>query len=262
MLFRSDLVEKGAFTGAVGKKIGKFEQASGGTLFLDEVGDMPQVVQVKLLRVLQEREIERVGGDAPIKVDVRLITATHVDLEERVKDGGFRQDLFYRLNVVPLELPPLRERREDVRVLAGHFLDVVEKKMGKQDITFARDAVVALESYQWPGNVRELMNVIERAVALTPSGGVIGTAQLAFLGGTPHALPEQPLPESKAAAGGNGRAVQLGEGGIKEAVEKLERQLIAAALKESGGNQTKAAKSLGITRQALAQKLAKYGMGQ
>ena len=254
--------EKGAFTGAVGKKIGKFEQASSGTLFLDEVGDMPSVVQVKLLRVLQEREIERVGGSAPIKVDVRLITATHVDLEERVKDGGFRQDLFYRLNVVPLELPPLRDRRDDVRVLAGHFLDVVEKKMGKQDITFARDAVVALESYQWPGNVRELMNVIERAVALTPSGGVIGTAQLAFLGGAPLALPEQPLAETKAAPGGNGSALQLGEGGIKEAVEKLERQLIAAALKESGGNQTKAAKSLGITRQALAQKLAKYGMDQ
>jgi DNA-binding NtrC family response regulator len=242
--------EKGAFTGATARRIGRFEQASRGTIFLDEVGDIPPAVQVKLLRVLQERLVERVGGREPIQVDVRVLAATNADLEHEVKTGRFRQDLYYRLNVVPIHVPPLRERTGDIPHLVGHFLEAVEARLGKRNVMLSPEAVAALERYAWPGNVRELMNVLERAVALTPTGGTIGREGLFFAEAAPP-------PVALAAAA---TATPDASVGIRSAVEQLERAMIVEAMQRHGGNQTRAAAQLGITRQALAQKLAKYGI--
>jgi formate hydrogenlyase transcriptional activator len=161
--------EKGAFTGAIQRRLGRFEAANGGSIFLDEVGDLPPDIQIALLRVLQEREIERVGGDKPVPIDVRVLAATHRDLETLVSEGKFRQDLFYRLNVVPVTVPPLRERVADIPVLAEYFIARFGKRVGKKFGTIEKKTMAILQAYNWPGNVRELQNVIERAVTLSES---------------------------------------------------------------------------------------------
>jgi len=232
--------EKGAFTGAVNTRKGRFELAHGGTLFLDEIGDLPPHLQVKLLRVLQEREFERVGSSHPIAVDVRVLAATHRDLEALVRAGRFRDDLYYRINVVTIALPPLRERREDLPVLIDHFVTRFAEKNGKKLRGLTREAREALLRYDYPGNVRELENLIERAAVLTRDD-VIGLSDL------PLTLNDPP-PESA-----TGR-------GLVGAVEALERSMIHDALARAGGVQTRAAESLGISERVLRYKLKKYGL--
>jgi len=232
--------EKGAFTGAVASRKGRFEVADGGSIFLDEIGDLPPHLQVKLLRVLQEREFERVGSSRPIKVDVRLLAATHRDLEALVREGRFREDLYYRINVVTIALPPLRERREDLPPLIEHFLRAFAGKNGKTVRGLTREAREALLRYDYPGNIRELENLIERAVVLTRDD-VIGVEDL------PLTL-ETPAPGS-------------GEGaGLIAAVEGLERRMIREALGKADGTQTRAAELLGISERVLRYKLKKYGL--
>jgi two-component system NtrC family response regulator len=232
--------EKGAFTGAVAARKGRFEVADGGTLFLDEIGDLPAHVQVKLLRVLQEREFERVGSSRPIRVDVRLLAATHRDLDAMVRDGRFRDDLYYRINVVTLTLPPLRERRADLPLLIDHFVRVFSEKNGKRIEGLTRAAREALLRYDYPGNVRELENLIERAVVLTRDE-VIGSADL------PLTLRDAP-PEPASGTG------------LEAAVEGLERRMIREALATAEGVQTRAAELLGISERVLRYKLRKYGL--
>jgi Nif-specific regulatory protein len=217
--------EKGAFTGAIAQKKGKLEAASGGTLFLDEVGEMSTLLQAKLLRVLQEREFERVGGTRTIKADLRLIAATNRDLEEAIAQGQFRQDLYYRLNVVSLVLPPLRERREDIPLLASYFAEKYAQRCNRRVLGISTGARARLSGYDWPGNVRELENAIERAVVL---------------GSTPHILPED-LPEAmlESATPASGQS-----GSYHEAVASVKKQLILKAVEQSGGNYTEAAKLL------------------
>jgi two-component system NtrC family response regulator len=232
--------EKGAFTGAVAGRKGRFELADGGSIFLDEIGDLPPHLQVKLLRVLQEREFERVGSSRPIKVDVRLLAATHRNLEALVREGGFREDLYYRINVVTIMLPPLRERREDLPPLIEHFLRVFAGKNGKTVRGLTREAREALLRYDYPGNIRELENLMERAVVLTRDD-VIGVEDL------PLAL-EAPASESGE------------EAGLIAAVEGLERRMIREALAKADGTQTRAAELLGISERVLRYKLKKYGL--
>jgi len=232
--------EKGAFTGAVASRKGRFEVADGGSLFLDEIGDLPLHLQVKLLRVLQEREIERVGSSRPISVDVRVLAATHRDLEALMRAGQFRDDLYYRINVVTVSLPPLRERREDIPLLVDHFLSTFTAKNGKAIRGLTREARDALLRYDYPGNVRELENLVERAVVLTRDD-VIG------LGDLPLGLAEA-APEPGDAPG------------LPAAVEGLERRLIREALARAGGVQTAAAELLGISERVLRYKLRKYGL--
>ena len=232
--------EKGAFTGAVAARKGRFELADGGSLFLDEIGDLPPHLQVKLLRVLQEREFERVGSSRPIKVDVRLLAATHRNLEALVREGRFRDDLYYRINVVTIQLPPLRERREDLLLLVDHFLRVFADKNGKGIRGLTREARAALLRYEYPGNVRELENLIERAVVLTRDD-VIGLTDL------PLTL------DAQAAEAESGT-------GLVAAVEGLERRMIREALAKAEGIQTRAAELLGIGERVLRYKLKKYGL--
>ncbi len=238
--------EKGAFTGADRQKDGKFIQASGGSLFLDEIGEMPLSMQAKLLRVLQEKELTRVGGEQVIKVDVRVITATNRDLPEMVKTGEFREDLFYRLNVVMLNIPPLKERREDIPLLAQHFLKVFSEKNRKYLKGFTPGAVEYLINYNWPGNVRELMNTIERGIVL---------CRTELLGENDFTLPgrnrEHDTPR-----------IQLGEGQNRVIIplEAVEKEAILNALDASDGNKSETARKLGITRRTLHQKLKKYGV--
>jgi DNA-binding NtrC family response regulator len=232
--------EKGAFTGAVTARKGRFELADGGSLFLDEIGDLPPHLQVKLLRVLQEREFERVGSSRPIKVDVRLLAATHRNLETLVREGRFRDDLYYRINVVTIQLPPLRERREDLPLLIDHFLRAFANKNGKPIRGLTREAREALLRYDYPGNVRELENLIERAVVLTRDD-VVGLTDL------PLTLdPQATEPE--------------GGAGLVAAVEGLERRMIREALAKADGIQTRAAELLGIGERVLRYKLKKYGL--
>ena len=233
--------EKGAFPGAQAARRGRFELAHGGSLFLDEIGDLPLHLQVKLLRVLQEREIERVGSSHPIQVDVRLLAATHRDLEALVKAGTFRDDLYYRINVVTLAVPPLRERREDIPLLLDHFLVKFARANGKTIRGFTREARDTLLRYDYPGNVRELENLMERAVVLTRDE-VIGLADL------PLSVRETE-PESGEATG------------LPAAVEGLERRMIRDALAYADGVQTRAAEALGISERVLRYKLRKYGLG-
>jgi two-component system, NtrC family, response regulator HydG len=221
--------EKGAFTGAVERKLGKLEVADTGTVFLDEVGEIPPNLQAKLLRVLEEREFERVGGTRPIRVDVRLIAATHRDLEKAIRDGGFRADLFYRLGVIALTLPPLRERREDIALLASHFAARVSRDLGRPVAGFTPEARACLERYAWPGNVRELRNAVERAV-------VLGEGELIV----PEDLPEAVLD----AAGGAGSPAVIPR--FHGAVTAYKKRLILDALREAKGNVTKAAELLGL----------------
>ena len=275
--------EKGAFTGAVGSKPGRFELAHGGSLFLDEIGEIPIEMQVKLLRVLQESEFERVGGIKTIKVDVRLITATNRDLAAEIISGGFRDDLYYRLNVVPIHLPPLRERREDIPLLVDHFLARFNERLKKQVTGVEPAAIDALVSHGWPGNIRELENVIERTI-LFCEGQLIHVADLpGELGGAPgQAVPPIAAEErspSTTISSGNLPAVPaaapsassaslppVGEevGSLKEAVrvetERVERELIQRALDETGGNVTKAARKLQISRKSLQTKMKELGL--
>ncbi|HET7876657.1 MAG TPA: sigma-54 dependent transcriptional regulator [Methylomirabilota bacterium] len=233
--------EKGAFTGAVSARKGRFELADGGSLFLDEVGDLPLHVQVKLLRVLQEREFERVGSSRPVGVNVRVLAATHRDLEALVREGRFRDDLYYRINVVTVALPPLRERREDLPLLIDHFLQTSAQKNGKTIRGLSHEARQTLLRYDYPGNVRELENVIERAVVLSRDD-VIG------IGDLPLSLHEaQEEPDTGA--------------GLVAAVEGLERRMIREALAQANGVQTRAAELLGISERVLRYKLRKYGLG-
>ena len=236
--------EKGAFTGADKMKKGRFEIAHGGTIFLDEVGDIPQSIQVKLLRVLQEHQFERVGGTEKIEVDVRIIAATNKDLEQKIKDGSFREDLYYRLNVVSIKIPPLRERKEDILPMIESFIEKYCKENKKEKIEISKEAADVLMKYNYPGNVRELENIIERAVVLT-RGKVI------TLNDIPMNI--KGFKEEKTLA-------MLGEGNLTEQVGTLEKQLIFDALQESGGNQTKAGKLLGLTERNLRYKLKKYNI--
>jgi Nif-specific regulatory protein len=219
--------EKGAFTGAVALKKGKLEVADSGTLFLDEVGEMPQILQAKLLRVLQEREFERVGGTRTLKVDIRLIAATNKDLEEAIRQGSFRQDLYYRLNVVALSMPPLRERREDISLLASYFVQKYSDKCNRKVSGISSEARARLSSYDWPGNVRELENAIERAV-------VLGATEVIL----PEDLPEAALETDVPSTGGVAK--------YHEAVAEAKKQLILKAVEQAAGNYTEAAKLLGV----------------
>ncbi len=228
--------EKGAFTGAHQQKPGKFELANHGTIFLDEVGDIRESLQAKLLRVLQEHEFERVGGTKPIRVDIRIIAATNRNLEEAVKDGRFREDLYYRLNVVRLRLPPLRERREDIPGLAEHFLRKYCAETGKTIPGISAEAVDLLKAHPWPGNVRELENAVERAVVLG-AGGAISRADLGL---------------RTATDGTATRSLEFSVGRFHENVESFKRNLIRRALERAGGNQTRAAETLGLQRTYLA----------
>jgi DNA-binding NtrC family response regulator len=241
--------ERGSFTDATERRIGKFEQASGGTLFLDEIAELPTGVQAKLLRALQERSIERVGGRESIAVDARFVAATNRDLPREVAAGRFRQDLFYRIHVVPIELPPLRERREDVRLLADAFLARGAGESGGPVRRLSREALAALERHAFPGNVRELQNAIERAVALC-DGETIGLEDL------PEAVVQATRTESLR------DAVRAGQLGLEEAAGRFEQELIREALERCEWNQTRAAEILGITRRVLKLKMDRYGIAE
>ncbi|MHB9112014.1 MAG: sigma-54-dependent transcriptional regulator [Thermoleophilia bacterium] len=232
--------EKGAFTGANDSKPGRFELADTGTLFLDEIGDISLTVQVKLLRALEQMSFERLGSSKTINVDVRLIGATNRDLPAMIKDGEFREDLFYRLNVIPINLPPLRERRGDIKLLARHFLCRFSN-----DKELSVEGLRLLEDYYWPGNVRELQNAIERATILS-RGKVIG----------PDDLPAEVRKDASLSSD----TINLPAEGV--ALEKVERELIAQALERTGGNRTKAAELLGISRHTLLYRIEKYGLGK
>ena len=236
--------EKGSFTGAVGRRKGRFELADKGTLFLDEVGEIAPSLQVKLLRVLQERTFERVGGGQPITVDVRIVAATNRDLAEAVKEGAFREDLFYRLNVVHIDLPPLRERMEDMPALVAHFIAKYATELGRQAPKVSPDAMRSMYEHSWPGNVRELENALERAVIL--AGDEI----------RPSDLPLGLKPEREE----GGASLPTGMT-ISEAVDDLEIRMIKRALAEADGVQAHAAELLGLTKSNLSYKLKKYGLG-
>jgi len=233
--------EKGAFTGADRRKEGKFRQASGGTILLDEVSEMSLAMQVKLLRVLQEREITRVGGEEVIPIDVRVITATNRDLVREIAAGRFREDLYYRLNVVTLQVPPLRERKEDIPLLAVHFLKEFAEKNRKEIKGFTPRALDRMLRYSWPGNVRELMNTVERGVVLSRSD-YLDESDL-----SPILLPKD-TPEERIEPAGAGASLEV-----------VEKATILKTLEEAGGNKSEAARRLGITRRTLHQKLKKYG---
>jgi transcriptional regulator with PAS, ATPase and Fis domain len=237
--------EKGSFTGALYQKIGKFELADGGTVFLDEIGELNKDMQAKLLRVLQEREFERIGGNQIIKVDVRIIAATNRDLEEMVQRGDFREDLYYRLNVVPIFLPSLRERREDIPMLAEHFLKKLSQELGKDVTRITRRAMKYLLSYDWPGNVRELENVVERAINLTDD----------------NVIDVDDLPTYITGLSIENRQflVNLDADGEVAPFEEYEKEIIKLAL-EKYGSFNAAGKALGITHKTVAAKARKYGL--
>ena len=270
--------EKGSFTGAMTMRKGRFEAANKGTIFLDEIGEMTLGTQTKLLRILQEREFERIGSNTPIKVDLRVIAATNRNLAEDVDAGRFREDLYYRLNVIHIHMPPLRERMDDLPLLVEHFLAKFRFKPDAIPTTISEEAMGRLMGHDWPGNVRELENAIERAVVLSR--------------GQPIMPDHLPLAESPAAAGGKARSRRAAEkagaaeegvtaeveasgsdgngsgdgmassGTFKEAVESLEKRLIAEALQRNGGNRSKAAEELGIYRRLLYAKMREYGLGE
>jgi two-component system response regulator AtoC len=227
--------EKGAFTGATSRKIGMFELAASGTLFLDEIGDMPMHLQVKLLRVLQERKIQRLGSTQSLPIDVRILSATNRSLEDRIKNGLFREDLYYRLKVIQITLPPLRERQEDIPLLADHFLKKCNSVMGKSVHGIASNAIKALQNYSFPGNIRELENIIERAVILADTE-MITLKDLEVSSTAPKAFVK------------------------KGTLDDIQKQAIREALLRCEGNRTKAAEELGITRQTILNKIKEYGL--
>ncbi len=251
--------EKGAFTGAVGSKPGRFELADGGTLFLDEIGEVPVEMQVKLLRALQESEFERVGGIKTIHVDVRLITATNRDLKALIADGRFREDLYYRLAVVPISLPPLRDRKEDIPLLVTHFIGKYNQRLGKRVDRVDDDAMQMLLSYGWPGNIRELENLMERSVLFAEGPVILGSS-------LPDALRERVAgPTVPIAAIGPLGAIAAPSGAsmkeiVRQAQAELEKELISRALGETAGNVTRAAKRLQISRKSLQVKMKELGL--
>ena len=249
--------ERGAFTGAVTSKPGRFELANGGTLFLDEIGEIPVEMQVKLLRALQESEFERVGGIKTIRVDVRLVAATNRDLKKLIASGAFREDLFYRLNVVPIRLPALRDRTSDIPILVEHFLAKFNDRLRKRVEGVEADARDLLVQYPWPGNIRELENVIERAVLFCDTQQLRATDLPPDLRGVP-ALANVRVPEADL------QAALAGEGGLKEhvkvAMSRLEKELVSRALKQTSGNVTHAARLLKISRKGLQLKMKELGL--
>src|SRR5579859_2692115 len=242
-LLESDLFghERGAFTGAASQKKGRLEVADGGVVFLDEIGELALGLQVKLLRVLQEREFERVGGTQPIKIDVRVIAATNRDLAEAVRKGEFRQDLYYRLAVMRLTMPPLRERREDIPMLTRHFLQKNAKRCKVKPRPVTREAMSALVNYEWPGNVRELENAVERAL-------VMGSSEMVLLEDLPESLIEQAMPE------------EMEEGRYHAHVKEVKRQLILDAVQQTGGNYVEAAGILGVHPNYLHRLIRNLGL--
>src|ERR1700688_1491793 len=232
--------EKGAFTGAATRHTGKFEQAHGGTLFLDEIGDMPPMMQAKLLRVLEQKEVERIGGDRPITVDVRVIVATHRNLDELVRKGEFRQDLYHRVFVFPITLPPLRDRREDIRLLVDYFAAAVAQQNEWKPREITADAYAELEHYSWPGNVRELRNVVERLLLLADDSIDRGIVRLALPGAQP--------------------ALASGHGTLSERMDTHEREVILAELKNHAYKMTDTARALGLERSHLYKKCQQLGI--
>lgn len=230
--------EKGAFTGAVERRIGKFEKAQNGTILLDEIGEMALPLQAKLLRVLQEKEFDRVGGKEPVKIDVRVIATTNRDLKKECENGNFREDLYYRLNVFPIKLPPLRERKEDIEVLSEHFLHKYNSKINKNIIGIEKEAMIKLKNHYWKGNVRELENVIQRAVFMCQKN-YIGIEDLFF-------------EEER-------ECLSVNVSSYKGSLKDVEKELIFKTLAETKGNKTKAADILGITVRTLRNKLKEYG---
>jgi two-component system, NtrC family, nitrogen regulation response regulator NtrX len=238
--------EKGSFTGASARHIGKFEQADRGTIFLDEIGDMPLTMQAKLLRVLEEGEVERIGGDKPIPVNVRVVVATHRNLEARVREERFRQDLFHRIYVFPLNLPPLRDRREDIPALVQHFAEQVCEQNSWKPVPFSPQAMETLQSYAWPGNVRELRNMVERLMLIATEGQVeLSTVLMA-------------LPRNSAS--GPATSPSAGSGPLSDRVQSFEREVILDELKRSRHNMSLAAKNLGLERSHLYKKAEQLGI--
>lgn len=233
--------EKGAFTGAVINKPGRFELANGGTIFLDEIGDITPLMQVKLLKVMQEKEFERLGGIKTIKTDVRIIAATNKNLENMVNEGLFRQDLYYRLNVVPIKMPPLRERKEDIPSLVEYFLKKCSYTSEKRKKNISKGALMKLINYSWPGNIRELENVIERCVVIT-------NLKVIDVNDIPKYIWE------------SGKCEDINEGKLNDVVDVAEKNVIIKALEECDGNKTKASEMLGISRRSLHRKISKYNI--
>jgi two-component system, NtrC family, response regulator AtoC len=270
--------EKGAFTGATSSKPGRFELADGGTLFLDEIGEIPVEMQVKLLRAIQESEFERVGGLKTIKVDVRLVTATNRDLEQEIARGNFREDLYYRLNVVPLQVPPLRKRTGDIPLLVSHIIKKFNERLKKTISGIADDALAVLEAHSWPGNIRELENVLERTILFTKGDRIERTdLQLAGASEPAHAHAHAPAGSASAPLSGvialpdddddepvAGEHVGSPSGSLKDIVRaetsRVERELIVKALDETGGNVTQAARLLKISRKSLQMKMKEFGL--
>ncbi|MBI5233142.1 MAG: sigma-54-dependent Fis family transcriptional regulator [Deltaproteobacteria bacterium] len=236
--------EKGAFTGAVAQRKGKFDMADRGTIFLDEIGDMSLKTQAKILRILQEKSFERVGGQTKITVDVRVIAATNKDLTDEIKKGNFREDLYYRLNVIPLHVPPLRERREDIPFFVEHFLGEYSREAAKNPPSMTDGATALLTGYNWPGNVRELRNLIERLVIMTPSG----------------IIKEQDLPDHIRGESVESQVPAFDKGTLKEARSDFEKEFILRKLEENGWNIAKTAESIGIERSHLYRKIKGYGI--
>jgi two-component system nitrogen regulation response regulator NtrX len=241
--------EKGAFTGAVSQKKGRFDLADGGTLFLDEIGDMSLKTQAKVLRILQERCFERVGGTRLVTVDVRIIAATNKDLDEEIRQGRFREDLFYRLNVVPFRAPALRERLEDIPLLVQHFVDLFYRKEGRDSKSFLPETLDKLTQYQWPGNVRELKNIIERILIMTP-GRTISCEDIPDLRGG-HNEPEFGCPSLDGA---------LALATLREAREEFEREFIIQKLEENDWNISRTAELIDLERSNLHRKIKSYGI--
>jgi len=236
--------EKGSFTGAAGRHVGKFEQAEHGTIFLDEIGDMPLHMQAKLLRVLEENEVERVGGEKPVPIDVRVLVATHLDLEAQVRERKFRQDLFHRVYVFPLTLPPLRDRQEDIPSLVEHFAAQVTAQNGWKPVPFTPEALAGLQAHSWPGNVRELRNMVERLMLLAPDEEVdLATVRLALPQGS--SVPATGIPDS---------------GSLADRVQTFEREVLLAELKRSRYNVTTAAKALSLERSHFYKKAEQLGV--
>ncbi|MEJ5301194.1 MAG: sigma-54 dependent transcriptional regulator [Thermodesulforhabdaceae bacterium] len=248
-LLESELfgIEKGVATG-VSSRMGKIEQAHRGTLFLDEIGDMPLASQVKFLRVLEQRELERIGGRQPLKVDVRVISATNKSLEEEVEKGRFRADLYYRLNVVKIFIPPLRERKEDIPLLVNHFAEVSSLTMKREKVSFSEEAMNLLKNYNWPGNIRELRNEIERCVALASSSIILESDLSEKIQHNSSSVerPEEVIPAA------------ITSGSIS--LEKIEQEALKRALSDAKGNKSEAARRLGISREGLRKKLIRYNM--
>ncbi len=238
--------ERGAFTGATHSQAGRFEQADGGVLFLDEVGNLSHATQAKLLNVIQDREFTRLGGDRRINIDIRLVCATNIELERAVEEGGFRRDLFYRINVVPIHIPPLRERAGDIPLLAMAFLERFSRENRRGELSISPEAMDRLCGYRWPGNVRELENIIERTVVLA-RGGEIGPANLPTEIGAPAA----PITKKK---------FIRDDASLKDAVEEYEARIICAVLGEMGGSRDRTAQRLCITRVTLYNKMKRYGL--